>query len=164
MNTHIKLVEVTEKNWLQIAMLSVHEEQKEFCASTIGMIARGYVYRECNGRVWGITCGEQMVGAVMVRDLNEEPCCYDLQQFMIDKQFQKKGYGEAALRQVLSILKTERRFDCVEVCVKNTDIPALRLYEKVGFKDTGYIDADLPEFVNLMFCFSEKTIAKRNGL
>ena len=83
----------------------------------------------------------------------EEPCCYDLQQFMIDQRFQGQGYGAEALRQILSLLEEERRFDCVEVCVKSTDTPALRLYEKTGFVDTGYIDPDLPEFVNLMYYF-----------
>lgn len=156
MNTNMKLVEVTEENWLEIAVLSVKEEQKEFLAPPIGILARGYVYRECNGRVWGITNGEQMVGVALVRDQNEEPCCYDLQQFMIDQRFQRRGYGAEALRQILSILEEERRFDCVEICVKNTDTPALRLYEKIGFVDTGYIDPDLPEFVNLMYYFGEE--------
>ena len=158
MNTNMKLVEVTEENWLEIAVLSVKEEQKEFLAPPIGILARGYVYRECNGRVWGITNGEQMVGVALVRDQNEEPCCYDLQQFMIDQRFQRRGYGAEALRQILSILEEERRFDCVEVCVKNTDTPALRLYEKIGFVDTGYIDPDLPEFVNLMYYFRERDL------
>ena len=153
MNSNIKLVEVTEENWLEIARLSVHEEQKGFLAPPIGILARGYVYRGCNSRVWGIADGDQMVGVALVRDENEEPRCYDLQQFMIDQRFQRRGYGTESLRQILSVLEQERRFDCVEVCVKNTDTPALRLYEKIGFVDTGYIDPDLPEFVNLMYYF-----------
>ena len=156
MNTNIQLVEVTEENWLEIAKLSVKEDQKGFLAPPIGILARGYVYRECNGRVWGIANGNQMVGVALVRDQNEEPCCYDLQQFMIDQRFQRRGYGAEALRQILSILKQERRFDSAEVCVKNADTPALRLYEKTGFVDTGYIDPDLPEFVNLMYHFDKK--------
>ena len=153
MNTNIKLVEVTEENWLEIVRLSVHEEQKSFLAPPIGILARGYVYRGCNSRVWGIADGDQMVGVALVRDENEEPRCYDLQQFMIDQRFQRRGYGTESLRQILSVLEQERRFDCVEVCVKNTDTPALRLYEKIGFVDTGYIDPNLPEFVNLMYYF-----------
>ena len=60
MNTNIKLVEVTEENWLEIATLSVREEQKGFLAPPIGILARGYVYRECNGRVWD--CGRRADG------------------------------------------------------------------------------------------------------
>lgn len=156
MNSYIKLVEVTEENWLEIATLSVREDQKGFLAPPIGILARGYVYRGCNGRVWGIANGDQIVGAALVRDQNEEPCCYDLQQFMIDQRFQGQGYGAEALRQILSILEEERRFDCVEVCVKNTDIPALRLYGKLGFADTGYVDPSLPDFVNWMYYFEQE--------
>ena len=158
MNTNIKLVEVTEENWLEIATLSVREEQKGFLAPPIGILARGYVYRDCNARVWGIANADQMVGVAVVRDQNEEPCCYDLQQFMIDQHFQGQGYGAEALWQILAVLEEERHFDCVEVCVKNTDTPALRLYEKIGFVDTGYIDPDLPEFVNLMYYFRERSL------
>ena len=153
MNTNVKLVQVTKENWLQIAALSVREEQKDFLDKPIGIIARGYVYREDNGRVFGIANEDQVVGLAFVRDENEEPRCYDLQQFMIDHRFQGKGYGEQALRQILALLKAEHHFECVEVCVKNTDTAALKLYEKLGFADTGYIDPDLPEFVNWMYYF-----------
>ena len=32
------------------------------------------------------------VGLALVRDLDGEPACYDLQQFMIDRRFQGRGY------------------------------------------------------------------------
>ena len=41
----LHLVEVTEENWMQIASLSVSEEQKTFLAPAIGILARGYVNR-----------------------------------------------------------------------------------------------------------------------
>lgn len=87
----VKLFEVTEENWLKIASLSVNENQKMFLDSAIGIIARGYVYRSCNAKVIGIANDEQIIGVSLVKDLDEEPACYDLQQFMIDKQFQNKG-------------------------------------------------------------------------
>ena len=72
---------------------------------------------------------------------------------MIDKRSQGKGYGTEALRMILSALETERKYDCVEVCVKRNDAAALRVYEKVGFADTGYIDPDVPDSLNLMYNF-----------
>ena len=88
-----------------------------------------------------------------MRDQNEEPVCYDLQQFMIDERFQNRGFGTAALRKILSVCEAERRFYCVEVCVNKQDLPALHVYEKAGFVDTGYIDDDLPDCLNLMYYF-----------
>lgn len=153
MEKNIKLVEITEDNWLSFASLSVSDEQKKFLAPPTGIIARGYVYRDCNARVWGITDGEQAIGITLVRDQNEEPVCYDLQQFMIDERFQNRGFGTAALQKILSVCEAERRFDCVEVCVNKADLPALHVYEKVGFVDTGYVDDDLPDCLNLMYYF-----------
>ena len=100
----IGLTTVTEENWIEISKLSVNDEQQKFLDRTIGIIARGYVYRYCNGRVVAITNDDQIVGVALIRDLDEEPACYDLQQFMIDQRFQNKGYGTEGLKKILSIL------------------------------------------------------------
>ena len=149
----INLVDVTEENWLDIVRLSVSDEQQAFLDKPIGIIARGYVYRNCNARVIGIAENDQIIGVALVRDLDEEPACYDLQQFMIDRHFQNKGYGTEALKQIIEILKKDGKYNCVEVCVNKADAPALKLYEKVGFVDTGYIDDGAPDCLNLMYHF-----------
>ena len=147
----IHLTDVTEQNWLDIARLSVGEEQQVFLDRPIGIIARGYVYRRCNARVIGIAGDGRIIGVALVRDLDEEPACYDLQQFMIDQRFQNKGYGTQALKEIIEQLQAEGKYDCVEVCVKRADAPALRVYEKAGFVDTGYIDDGAPDCLNLMY-------------
>lgn len=147
----IRLVEVNEDNWIDIARLSVAEEQKGYLDRPIGIIARGYVYRECNAHVFGIECEKQIVGVALVRDFTDEPLGYDLQQFMIDQRFQNKGYGTEALRLILDFLKKDGRFERVEVCVNKADAAALRVYEKVGFVDSGYVDEELPDCLNLIY-------------
>ena len=42
---------------------------------------------------------------------------------------------------------------CVEVCVNKADAAALRVYEKAGFTDTGYLDEDTSDSLNLMYYF-----------
>lgn len=149
----IHLVEVNEANWLDIARLSVTAEQQGYLDRPIGIIARGYVYRDCNARVFGIAEDNQIVGVAMVRDFTDEPLGYDLQQFMIDQRFQNKGYGTQALHLILDYLKKDGRFDYVEVCVNKADVAALRVYEKAGFVDSGYVDEDLPNCLNLICRF-----------
>ena len=151
----LKLIEVTEENWLEFRSLSIREDQKGFLDSPLGILARGYVYRNNRARVIGIAEDDAGIGVALVRDLDDEPACYDLQQFMIDARFQGKGCGAAALRMILSELEKERKYDCVEVCVKKTDAAALRVYEKAGFVDTGYIDEEVPDALNLMYHFSD---------
>ena len=152
----ITLVEIDENNWLEAVRLQVKQSQQGFLDRAIGILARGYVYRSCNARIFGIAHEQRLVGLALVRDCTEEPTCYDLQQFMIDGSFQNRGYGTQALEQLMQLLEKEGRFSCVEVCVHREDAPALRLYQKAGFADTGYIDADAPECLNLMAFFPQK--------
>lgn len=147
----VYLKEVDENNWKEIAALELFEEQKPFLDTPIGIVARGYVYRNCNAKVFGIANEEKIIGAALIRDFDEEPVGYDLQQFMIDKNFQNKGYGRQALELILNYLKAEKRFDRVEICAKKADIPAIKLYEKAGFKKSGYFDESVPDCVNLIY-------------
>jgi len=141
----VNFIELNEENWPDFAGLSVDESQKTFLASNIGIIARGYVYRNSRAKVIGIVSDGTPVGLAMVRDIDDEPACYELQQFMIDKNFQCRGYGLRALELILAALKAEQKYACVEVCVKREDVQAIRVYEKAGFVDSGYIDDTVPD-------------------
>ncbi len=147
----VTLFDVNEQNWLDVVSLSVTEEQQKFLAAPMEIVARGYIYRACNARVYGIRNSEHVIGVALVKDLEEEPACYDLQQFMIDRRFQNKGDGTEALRLILAVLSKERKYGQVEVCVNRNDAAALRMYKKVGFEDTGYIDESVPDCYNLMY-------------
>ena len=146
----IRLTEVTEDNWFEAASLTVKEEQKGYLAPPIGIIARGYVYRDCNARVYVIENDDVIVGIALTREFSDEPLGYDLQQFMIDQRWQGQGYGLAALKLILDELRKEGHYDHVEVCVKKNDAEAISLYEKCGFTDSGYIDEDAPDSVNMI--------------
>lgn len=147
----IKLVDINEDNWLDVMRLEINADQQAYLASPVGILARGYVYRGCNARVIGIAKDNQIIGVALVRDFTDEPVGYDLQQFMIDRRFQNKGYGTEALKLILASLKQDGRYSDVEICVNKADASALRVYEKAGFADSGYIDADLPDCVNLVY-------------
>ncbi len=149
----IILDKVTEENWLDVANLSVKEEQKSYVAPPIGILARAYVYRDVHANVYVIKNDETIIGVAMVRDFSDDPVGYDLQQFMIDKQFQNQGYGTEALRKIIEDLKLQGRYNTVEVCVKRADAEAIRVYEKVGFADSGYVDEDIPDCRNLIYRF-----------
>ena len=146
----IHLSEVTEDNWLDVADLSVKDSQRAFLAPAIGILARGYVYRHCHARVIVIERDSTVVGVALVREFTDEPLGYDLQQFMIDRRYQGRGYGSTALGLILDELRREARHNHVEVCVKQEDAVAIHLYEKHGFVDSGYIDEAAPDSVNLI--------------
>lgn len=129
------------------------DEQPAFLDRPIGILARGYVYRHCNARVIGIANGRRIIGVALARDLDEEPACYDLQQFMIDRYFQNRGLGTEALKAILESLRQEGKYNCVEVCVSRADGAAIPVYYKTGFVDTGYIDDAASDCLNLMYRF-----------
>lgn len=152
----MKLIPVTEDNWMDIASLAVKEHQRNFVAPAIGILARGYVYRDCNVKIYAFEEEGVIVGAALIRDFTDEPLGYDLQQFMVDQRYQNKGYGSRALQLILDKLRKEGRYDHVELCVKKADAEAIHLYEKFGFIDSGYVDKDLPDSLNMIYCLSEK--------
>ncbi len=149
----IWLKPITEDNWKEASRLSVGKEQQAFLDTPTGILARGYVYRNNNARVLSIVNETAIVGLALIRNLDEEPACYDLQQFMIDQRYQKQGYGAQALKQIVSLLQSEGAYDCIEVCVHQNNAPALRLFQAAGFADTGYIDDAAPDCLNLMYYF-----------
>ena len=146
----IRLGEITQENWLEAARLELGEGQSAFVADPMGILARGYVYRYCRARVWTVEGEGRIVGLAMVREFDEEPLGYELQQLMIDRREQGRGVGSAALALVLERLRAEGSWPTVEVCVKRADGPALRVYEKAGFTDTGYVDPEAPDAFNLV--------------
>ena len=149
----LKLAEINEDNWMEAAALRVREGQRSYLAPAIGILARGYVYRNCGGRVYAFEADGTIVGLALVREFADDPVGYDLQQFLIDERYQGKGYGSAALALILSELRKDGHYDHVEVCVKKEDIPTIRLYEKHGFIDSGYIDPEVPDSRNLIYRF-----------
>ena len=146
----IRLVEIDERNFFHIRQVKVKEDQRRFLDSPLGILARGYVYRAQRARVLAAEKDGEIVGLMLVKDMDEEPACYDLQQFMIDGRFQGRGYGAAALGLLLELLRQEKKYDDVEVCVHRENAAALALFTGAGFVDTGYVDPDAPDCLNLM--------------
>lgn len=149
----VNLISITEENFLEAAKLRIREDQQGFLAPPMGILARAYVYRDDNAKVYGISLDGALIGLAMVRELKEEPVCYELQQFMVDKRFQNQGWGTAALEQLLAMLAGERKYSAVEVCVDRNAGQALRVYQKLGFRDTGYLDPSVPNSLNLRYSF-----------
>ena len=152
----IRLISVTEDNWLDIASMAVKEDQREYVAPAVGILARGYVYRDCGAKVYAFENDGIIVGMALVREFTDEPLSYDLQQFMVGRQYQNKGYGSQALQLILDELRNEGHYDHVELCVKKADTEAIHLYEKHGFIDSGYVDEELPDSLNMICFFSGK--------
>ena len=70
---------------------------------------------------------------------------YTLWKFMIDRRYQNKGYGRQALE--LGIQFLQNRFNASEIYtgVVPGNTVAKKLYESVGFADTGLVELGMEE-------------------
>jgi len=152
----ITLQPIDEWNLMDALSLRAAPEQKGFVADPAGILARAYAHRRQRAVCWGIYEARRMVGLALLHDLEEEPACYHLMELMIDYREQGKGCGSAALGLILAHCRREGKFPTVEVCVKKRDDAAIHVYEKAGFRDTGYIDPATPDSLILVYPLPSK--------
>lgn len=151
----LRLEKVTGKNVWSILKLSVSQEQESFVAPNDVSIIEAYTAITGNGYAFpfGIYEDDIPVGFLIVGfdadDYWEDAPSiakenYNLWRLMIDKNYQKKGYGKEAVRLVLEFIKT---FPCgkADFCwlsYEPENEVAKRLYHSFGFAETGEMDGD----------------------
>lgn len=70
----------------------------------------------------------------MLYGLDEDTKRVILVRYMIDKQYQGKGLGKKAIYKLFDLIKIEYGNVKFYVSVSSQNIPAQKLYERVGFK------------------------------
>ena len=108
----IHLREVTGENWRDTLRLAVHPEQQRFVAeyAPIAAVALAKAYIRPGGALWtpyAVYADSTMVGFLA---LAYEPGTSDeywLFHFFIDQQHQGRGYGKAALAQLIAMARRE---------------------------------------------------------
>ena len=138
----INLRKITEENFIDAFNLKLAPGQERFVSHPIRSLAQAYVYRE-QCQPFGIYEDDTMVGYVMViydYDIPE----YDIWHMMIDESKQRRGYGGAALDQVLDYIKVKPfgSSNRVTLTCNRDNIQALNLYKSRGFTETGTVDED----------------------
>ena len=137
-----RLMQINETNFIDAFHLELAEGQDRYVSNPVRSLAQAYVYyKQCTP--FGIYHGDKMVGYVMViydYDIPE----YDIWHMMIDQSEQGKGYGRAALQNVLDYIR-EKPFgdsDRVALTCNKENQTAMKLYLKAGFAPTGRSDED----------------------
>ena len=138
----VELKAITEDNFIEAFNLKLASGQDRFVSHPIRSLAQAYVYRnQC--QPFGIYAEGKMVGYVMVIYDYDVPE-YDIWHMMIDVSKQGKGYGKAALEQVINYIKTKPfgGSDKVALTCNKENPVALELYRRMGFEETGAEDED----------------------
>ena len=115
--------------------LEVNEDQKNFVASELVILARAYIFRKFRSRAFYLFDGEAAVGIALYYDCPERNA-YDFCQLFIDKNHQKKGYGKEAIALILDELKKDGKYDKVVMCYVEGNDVSRKLFESFGFIET----------------------------
>ena len=126
----INLKEITKANLISIIDLDVSEHQKDQVAPNAVSIAQ--VHYSKSAWFKGIFDDDVAVGFVMLDLKIEKNICF-LWRFMIDKNYQGKGYGKIALTQVIDYVKSLKIFDEIKTSYVPTDNSAEGFYKNFGF-------------------------------
>lgn len=151
----IRLQKVNGGNIWDIVGLSVFWSQRKFVVDNKTSIIEAYASISSGGNVFtfGIYDDKTPVGFVMIgygtdKYWKSPPKVaennYNIWRFMIDKRFQHKGYGKAALQLALDFIRT---FPCgkAEKCwlsYEPENTTAEKLYSSFGFVPNGEKDVD----------------------
>lgn len=151
----IRLEKINGKNVRDILKLRVSEAQKSFVAPNAASIIEAYIAVTHHGQAFpfGIYEEDTPVGFCMVGfgtddDWADAPAVargsYNLWRFMIDEQYQGKGYGKAAMRKVLDFISAEPCGPAERcwVSYEPENEAAKALYASFGFRETGDLDGD----------------------
>lgn len=139
---NIRFENITPDNWRIFNRLKVKKEQEKFVASNVTILARAFAFRDYDSRVYAIYNGDTPIGLLMQREYEENKLFCYLDQFMIDKEYQRKGYGKAAMKLWVSMIEKEGKYDSIILCYIEGDEAARNLYLGMGFYHTGEADGN----------------------
>jgi diamine N-acetyltransferase len=142
-NLSVKLHPITRENFEECCDLEVSEDQREFVSSNVFSLAESRFYPEFIPLA--IYAGEKMVGFLMYgRDELDGKLVWTLLRMMVDRHYQRKGYGRAALELFIEQMRLKPGCKAIHATVMPGNDIAQSLYASLGFVETGDMeDGDL---------------------
>nr|WP_307773226.1 GNAT family N-acetyltransferase [Providencia stuartii] len=135
----VTLVKLDKNNWEDCADLQVSETQSQFIASNLYSIAE--VQFLPNFTVKGIQHEEVLIGLVMY-GIDPDDGNYWIYRFMIDKNYQRLGYGRQAMALVIDEIKlsNQDKIPTMMIGYHTNNLEAHLFYQSVGFEFQGLAD------------------------
>ena len=132
----ITLHPIKRSNWHECIALQVDDDQKAFVAPNLYSLAEAKV--NPSFVPLAIYQDDVMVGFTMY-GIDPDDGKYWILRLMIDKKYQHKGHGRAALFGVIDTLKEKRDCHTITIGHRPENHIADKLYTNLGFRDTGDI-------------------------
>ena len=136
---------IDDTNEVAVTLLEVSDDQKEYIASNASSLetSRKEEYQKI-ARPFAIYADDAPVGFTMFAFELDSPDPNDrywLWRFMIDRHWQRKGCGSAALETIIAYFRSHGA-DHILLSTKETNTAALSLYHKFQFAETGEMNDD----------------------
>jgi len=136
----VTLREVTADNLGAILALEVFDKQRDFVASNARSIAQAHFHQEAWFRA--IYADDVPVGFVMLHDENlrdeiRQNDYYFLWRLMIDKRYQKSGFGRRAIQLLVEHVKKRPNAKTLLSSFRDGPDGPEAFYAKLGFERTG---------------------------
>ena len=133
----VNLKPITKDNFDDVIELEVDENQ-DFVVDNVYSIAESKV--DPSMIPLAIYNDTNLVGFLMY-GINPDPDDnnYWIIRLMVDKKFQKNGYGKKAVELLIDRIKEDKNYSKIMVSTDPENVVAINLYKKLGFKTTGNI-------------------------
>jgi len=139
---------VTEEQRAAALGVRVTPDQERFVASVAESFEDAVREVRAVPRYWTVNAGNQVVGFVMISDgipagrLATDADLlgpYFLWRLLIDRRYQRRGYGSAALDAVVEYVKRRPNGDALLVSAGQGEDSPQPFYERHGFEPTGQV-------------------------
>lgn len=157
----LHLERIDHKNVWEIIDLKVFKSQKNFVAPNWASIIEAYSVQDTDTVAFpfGIYNDKKPVGFLMIgyneSDADNDPEAgyvppkvydnnYTIWRLMIDKRYQKRGYGKEAVNLALDFIRTwpSGKAEYCAISYESENVIARKLYLSMGFEENGEMDGE----------------------
>ncbi|GBF74455.1 GNAT family N-acetyltransferase [Paenibacillus sp. 598K] len=134
----VHLRPITKDNESECIKLKPSKNQEDLVATNADSII--HATKEPTSKPYGIYSNDTMVGFLLFDNEIYKDGYYWILRFMVDEQYQHKGYGTLAIKEVIKMLSAKP--DCKQIRVNHVphNTAANRLYKSLGFQETGEME------------------------
>ena len=142
----IRKIENDDDLWYAVAECEITPEQEDFVNPAGFSIGRAYLNPSDNVPCVICKSDGERIGFIVFRKWSAAAPGFNWSYF-IDRKFQGRGYGKAAARLAIKILRAADPKMPIKLSTEALNIKAQKLYQSVGFIKTDELDGDDLVFV-----------------
>lgn len=138
-NIDVVFKPVDETNFGSVIRLSVAENQKRYIMDNVTTIAFCYIYP--TKKPAAVYINDELVGLVCT-ELDPKTDRHEILVYMVDHQYQGRGFGKATLFALINKMKIERPDKDIYLNFVPGNEKAEGVYRSLGFEPTGELEGE----------------------